>query len=100
MNKLILTGVDGNLGGQAAEYLLTIAEKDRLVFCGYDPASLEKFSAHGVETRETNFNHVEGLAEKFAGGEVLALISMPFVGEKRQAAHKNVVDAAKAAGVK
>lgn len=39
MNKLILTGVDGNLGGQAAEYLLTIAEKDRLVFCGYDPAS-------------------------------------------------------------
>ena len=100
MNKLILTGVDGNLGGQAAEYLLTIAEKDRLVFCGYDPASLEKFSAHGVETRETNFNHVEGLAEKFAGGEVLALISMPFVREKRQAAHKNVVDAAKAAGVK
>ncbi|EOH71926.1 NmrA family NAD(P)-binding protein [Enterococcus malodoratus] len=100
MNKLILTGVDGNLGGQAAEYLLTIAEKERLVFCGYDAASLEKFSARGVETRETNFNHLDGLAEKFAGGETVALISMPFVGERRQRAHKNVVDAAKAAGVK
>lgn len=100
MNKLILTGVDGNLGGQAAEYLLTIAEKERLVFCGYDPTSLERFSSQGVETRETNFNHLEGLAAKFAGGETLALISMPFVGEKRQTAHKNVVEAAKAAGVK
>ncbi len=100
MNKLILTGVDGNLGGQAAEYLLTIAEKERLVFCGYDPTSLERFSSQGVETRETNFNHLEGLAAKFAGGETLALISMPFVGEKRQTAHKNVVEAAKVAGVK
>lgn len=100
MNKLILTGVDGNLGGQAAEYLSNIAEKDRLVFCGYDPTSLERFSEKGVETRETNFNHLEGLAEKFTGGATLALISMPFVGEKRQKAHKNVIDVAKAAGVK
>lgn len=100
MNKLILTGVDGNLGGQAADYLLKLTDKKRLVFCGYAPSSLERYAEQGVEVRETNFNHLDGLAEKFDGGEVLALISMPFVGEKRQAAHKNVVDAAKAAGVK
>lgn len=54
----------------------------------------------GVETRVTNFNSPDGLAEAFAGAERLALISMPFVGAKRQNAHKNVVDAAKQAGVK
>lgn len=100
MGKIILTGVDGNLGGQAATYLMELAENDQLIFCGYSPASLEKFAAQGIETRQTNFNTLEGLAEQFKGGETLALISMPFVGEKRQAAHKNVVDAAKAAGVK
>ncbi|BCP57458.1 TPA: NmrA family NAD(P)-binding protein [Streptococcus suis] len=47
-----------------------------------------------------NFNHIDGLADRFKDVEVLALILMPFVGVKRQIAHKNVVDAAKAAGVK
>ncbi|MNW46087.1 Quinone oxidoreductase 2 [compost metagenome] len=48
----------------------------------------------------TNFNTIDGLAEAFANADKLALISMPFVGVKRQNAHKNVVDAAKEAGVK
>ncbi|MEO1769455.1 NAD(P)H-binding protein [Candidatus Enterococcus ferrettii] len=100
MSKLILTGVDGNLGGQAAEYLMTLTDTKHLVFCGYSPATLEKYAKQVVAVQETNFNYLEGLAEKFSGGEALALISMPFVGEKRQIAHKNVVDAAKAAGVK
>ncbi|MHC3378025.1 NmrA family NAD(P)-binding protein [Ligilactobacillus equi] len=100
MSKMILTGVDGNLGSQAAEYLLKIADKEDLIFCGYSKESLKKYADQGVETRQADFNVVAGLAEKFAGGEVLALISMPFVGKKRQKAHKNVIDAAKEAGVK
>ncbi len=54
----------------------------------------------GVETRQTNFNNADGLSEAFKGADALALISMPFVGAKRQKAHKNAIDAAKAAGVK
>ena len=100
MGKLLLTGVDGNLGGQAAEYLLELEAPENLIFCGYSEAALAKFAARGVETRQTNFNSPDGLAEAFAGADRLALISMPFVGVKRQNAHKNVVDAAKAAGVK
>ncbi|EHI73715.1 NmrA-like dehydrogenase/reductase [Streptococcus criceti] len=100
MSKLLLTGVDGNLGGLAADYLLGLAEKSSLIFGGYSRSALEKYANQGIETRQMNFNHKEGLAEKFEGAEVLALISMPFVGEKRQTAHKNVVDAAKEAGVK
>lgn len=100
MGKLLLTGVDGNLGGYAAEVLLTLEEPSQLIFCGYSQQALDKYAAMGVETRVTNFNSPDGLAEAFAGAERLALISMPFVGAKRQNAHKNAVDAAKQAGVK
>ena len=100
MGKLLLTGVDGNLGAEAAKILLKLEKKEDLIFCGYDPEALKPYAALGVETRVTNFNHVEGLSDAFLGAERLALISMPFVGVKRQAAHRNAVDAAKAAGVK
>lgn len=100
MGKLLLTGVDGNLGGQAAKYLLEIAGKDQLIFCGYNQDALKEYENLGVETRVTNFNVSEGLVKAFEGADKIALISMPFVGKKRQAAHKNVIDAAKEAGVK
>lgn len=54
----------------------------------------------GIETHITNFNKTEGLKEAFANADRLALISMPFVGPKRQKAHRQAIDAAKAAGVK
>jgi NAD(P)H dehydrogenase (quinone) len=99
MSKLLLTGVDGNLGSLAADYLIELTDKNQLVFGGYSDEALEKYRQQGIETRQMNFNHSDELVEKFLGIDILALISMPFVGEKRQTAHKNVVDAAKAAGV-
>ena len=92
--------MDGNLGGCAADILMTLEPKENLIYCGYNPASLQKYADLGIETRVTNFNNPDGLAEAFKDGDALALISMPFVGAKRQNAHKNAVDAAKAAGVK
>lgn len=100
MGKLLLTGVDGNLGGFAAEELLKLEPKENLIFCGYNPESLKKYADMGIETHVTNFNNPDGLKEAFQNAEVVALISMPFVGVKRQNAHKNCVDAAKAAGVR
>ncbi|MBW3090013.1 NAD(P)H-binding protein [Bifidobacterium miconisargentati] len=99
MGKLILTGVDGNLGGRAADYLLELTDPSNLIFTGYNPASLEKYAARGVETRVADFNQRDGLEAAFEGGDVMALVSMPFVGVKRQRAQGNAVDAAKAAGV-
>lgn len=100
MGKLLLTGVDGNLGGFAAEELLKLEPKENLIFCGYNPDSLKKYADMGIETHVTNFNNPDGLKEAFQNAEVVALISMPFVGVKRQNAHKNCVDAAKAAGIR
>lgn len=100
MGKILLTGVDGNLGRIAAETLLKLEPKENLIFCGYNAEALKPFAELGVETRQANFNHYEGLEEAFKGADILGLISMPFVGPKRQAAQKNVVDAAIKAGVK
>ena len=74
--KLLLTGVDGNLGSVAADILLTLEPKENLVFCGYNPDSLKKYADLGVETHVTNFNNPEGLVEAFRGADALALISI------------------------
>jgi len=58
------------------------------------------FKEAGYDSRVANFNHYEGLEDAFRGGDVMLIISSPFVGAKRQNAHKNAVDAAKAVGVK
>ena len=100
MGKLLLTGVDGNLGGEAARVLLTLTDKSNVILTGYNPDVLKKYSDQGIETRVADFNNIDGLKEAFKGADRLALISMPFVGAKRQAAHKNAVDAAKSVGVK
>lgn len=100
MGKILLTGVDGNLGQIAADILLELEPKENLIFCGYNPKALEKYQKLGIETRVTNFNHYEGLEEAFKGADRIGLISMPFVGPKRQAAHTNAVKAAKNAGVR
>ena len=100
MSKILLTGVDGNLGSVAADILLKLEKKEDLIFVAYSEKALEKYKAMGIDTRVADFNYYDGLEEAFKGADILGLISMPFVGPKRQAAQKNVVDAAKKAGVK
>ena len=63
MGKLLLTGVDGNLGAEAAKILMELENKENLIFCGYNPDALKPYADIGIETRVTNFNHKEGLAE-------------------------------------
>ncbi|UWG98711.1 NmrA family NAD(P)-binding protein [Dehalobacter sp. DCM] len=100
MGKIIITGVDGNFGGYAARSIMKKVPLHNLIFTAPNKKVLEEFAAQGVETRYADFNNPEQLKEAFAGGEVLLLISMPFVGEKRRNAHKAAVYAAVAAGVK
>ena len=100
MSRLVLTGVDGNLGQEAAKVLMTLEDKENLVFCGYSSEALKPYHDMGITTHVTDFNYKDGLVEAFKGADALALISMPFVGVKREAAHRNCIDAAKEAGIK
>ena len=100
MGKIIITGVDGNFGGFAANAVLERVPAEKLIFTSPNVSALEKYKQKGVDTRFADFNDPEQLKEAFADGEVLLLISMPFVGERRRSAHKNAIDSAIAAGVK
>jgi len=100
MSKIIVTGVDGNFGGEVVRNITKLVKKEDLILTCPFSKGLESFEKEGFDTRVANFNTYEGLEEAFKGGDVLLIISAPFVGEKRQNAHKNAIDAAKAAGVK
>ncbi|PMD73061.1 NmrA family NAD(P)-binding protein [Companilactobacillus nuruki] len=100
MYKYIFTGVDGNFGGKAAEIALKVLDKSQLIFTAPTSKGLEKYQEQGIETKTTDFNDPDGLAKAFMGAKKVLLISMPFVGEKRRQAHKNVIDACLASGVK
>ena len=99
MKKILLNGVDGNLGSRSARVLLERYPHEALIFTAPTKNGLEKYQAMGIETRIVDFKNAEKLTETFKDADTVILISMPFVGPKRRAAHKIAIDAAVAAGV-
>ena len=100
MKKILLNGVDGNFGGKSAGILLEKYPHEDLIFTAPREKALKKYKEMGIETRVADFNNAETLVETFKGADTVVLISMPFVGPKRRAAHKTAIDAAVHAGVK
>ena len=99
MKKILLNGVDGNFGSRSARVLLEKYPHEALIFTAPTKNGLEKYQEMGIETRIADFNTAEKLTEAFKDADTVILISMPFVGPKRRAAHKIAIDAAVAAGV-
>ena len=99
MKKILLNGVDGNFGSRSARILLERYPHEDLIFTAPTEKGLEKYAQMGIETRVADFNNAEMLADTFQGADTVILISMPFVGPKRRAAHKIAIDAAVTAGV-
>lgn len=99
MKKILLNGVDGNFGSRAAAVLLEKWAHEDLIFTAPTEAGTARYREMGIECRVADYNDPEALAGTFAGADTIVLISMPFVGPRRRAAHKNAIDAAVAAGV-
>lgn len=99
MKKILLNGVDGNFGSKSARVLLERYSHEDLIFTAPSEKGLEKYAKMGIETRIADFNNAEKLTGAFKDADTIILISMPFVGPKRRAAHKIAIDAAVAAGV-
>ncbi|WP_216656372.1 MULTISPECIES: NmrA family NAD(P)-binding protein [unclassified Enterococcus] len=97
--KIIVNGVDGNFGSIVAKELLTKVNAENLIFTAPSESGLDSFLNSGATLRVANFNHQSSLVEAFKGGDVMLLISAPFVGKKRQQAHRNAINAAIDAGV-
>ena len=102
--KYIVTGVDGKLGGRVAELMLEeVAAADLIFTCPnmdwLKPEKHERWEAAGVAVRQANYDNVEEMTKAFRGGDRIYIVSAVTIGEIRVQQHKNVVDAAIAAGV-
>ena len=96
---IVVTGATGHLGRLVLAELLRIAPKARLVGTARNADAAKDLAARGVEIRTADYTNPASLATALAGADKVLLISANVVGQ-RVAQHRNVVDAAKAAGVK
>ncbi len=98
MNRILITGATGHLGRLVVNKLKQKISPERIVAL---VRSAEKAAdiGLGVEIKEGDYNKPETLNQAMKGIDILLLISSSEVG-KRAEQHKNVIDAAKQAGVK
>ncbi|EOC0092524.1 SDR family oxidoreductase [Cronobacter dublinensis] len=95
---IAITAATGQLGQRVIHTLLkTVAAKD-VVAIVRNPAKATALQEKGVQVRAADYNDVAALTTALEGVEKLLLISSSEVGQ-RVAQHRNVIDAAKAAGV-
>ncbi|ELY4321718.1 SDR family oxidoreductase [Cronobacter turicensis] len=96
---IAITGATGHLGQRVIDSLLNTVAAQEIVAIVRNPAKAAALSAKGVQVRAADYGDVAALTAAFAGVEKLLLISSSEVGQ-RAPQHRNVIDAAKTAGVK
>ncbi|MDQ2177941.1 SDR family oxidoreductase [Marinifilum sp. D714] len=94
--KIAVTGATGQLGSQVVEQLKSRLSNENIVAL---VRNTEKAANLGVETREFDYSKPDHLSKALTGIDRLLLISGTEFGQ-RSAQHKNVINAAKEAGVK
>ena len=96
---VVVTGATGHLGRLVLAELQRLAPKARLIGTARKVDAAKDLAARGVEIRAADYTKPDSLAAALAGADKVLLISSSEVGQ-RTAQHRNVVDAAKAVGVK
>lgn len=96
--KLLVTGASGQLGGKVIDALLARVPADRVTALVRRPEAAAPLSAKGVTVREADYDDPASLKLAFARVDRLLLISGNDL-EARQGQHRNVIEAARAAGV-
>lgn len=93
---IAITGATGQLGRLVVARLKGTTAADRLVALVRTPA---KAADLGIAARQADYSNPATLASALAGIDTLLLISSSEIGQ-RTAQHRNVIDAARQAGVK
>lgn len=96
---IVVTGAAGQLGRLVITELQKIAPGARIVALVRNPSKAQDLAARGVELRTAAYDDAAAVTAAVAGADKVLLISGSEVG-KRIVQHRNVIDAAKAAGVK
>lgn len=99
MTTFAVTAATGQLGRLVvAELLKAGVVPGDVIAVVRDPGKASDLAGQGVQVREGDYNRPEALAAALAGVDRLLLISGSEVGQ-RVPQHRNVIDAARAAGV-
>ncbi|QDK18995.1 SDR family oxidoreductase [Leclercia adecarboxylata] len=96
---IAITGATGQLGQLVIEQLLKTVPANQLVAIVRNPAKADALSQQGVTVRQADYTDQAAFTAALAGVDKLLLISSSEVGQ-RAPQHQNVINAAKAAGVK
>lgn len=96
---IAITGATGQLGQHVIEYLLKTVSASQIVAIVRNPAKADALSKQGITVRQADYTDQAAFTAALTGVEKLLLISSSEVGQ-REPQHKNVINAAKAAGVK
>ena len=97
--NIVITGASGQLGRLTAELVLDRVPASEVILTTRRPETLSDFTERGATVRQADFDRPERLAEAFAGGENLLLISTDDLG-RRAAQHRAAIEAARDAGVR
>lgn len=95
---IAITGASGQLGQLVVEELLNTVAADQLVAIVRNPSKIQTLADRGVQVRAASYEDKAALVKALAGVEKLLLISSSEVGQ-RAVQHRNVIEAAKEAGV-
>lgn len=95
---IAITGATGQLGHLVIDALLKTVAAEQIVAIARDPAKAADLTAKGVQVRRADYGDATALTAALSGVKKLLLISSSEVGQ-RTAQHRNVIEAAKAAGV-
>ena len=93
---IAIAAASGQLGRLVVQALMTRAPRDEVLALVRSP---EKAADLGVAVREADYDRPETFVRALAGADTLLLISGPVPGA-RVAQHRNVIEAAKRAGVR
>lgn len=95
---ILVTGATGHLGSATIEHLLKNTATSNIIAFARDETKAIHLKEQGIEVRVGNFDDAPSLDKAMQGVKKVLLIST--IDHHRIQQHKNVVDAAKKAGVK
>ncbi|WP_449554854.1 SDR family oxidoreductase [Lelliottia amnigena] len=96
---IAITGATGQLGQHVIENLLKTVPAHQIVAIVRNPAKADALIKQGITVRQADYTDQTAFTAALKGVEKLLLISSSEVGQ-REPQHKNVINAAKTAGVK
>ncbi|MPW29202.1 NAD(P)H-binding protein [Agarivorans sp. B2Z047] len=95
--KIAVTAASGQLGAAIVKATVALTSKQDVIALARTPSKAEHL---GVEVRAGDYNQPEQLEQSLQSVDVLLLVSGMDAPDKRIGQHRNVINAAKKAGVK